>query len=261
MDKLNICWWGNNGNWGDELNPVLCNKISGKYIERVDINDVNSNFRYYCIGSILQTIKSDNFEVWGTGFISQNSVLKFKPNKIHSVRGPLTRDLLIRQGIECPEIYGDPALLYPLFYKPIISKKYKYGLIPHYIDFDSELVTKLKSDDEIKIIDIRDKTINNFIDQISECETILSSSLHGIIASDSYGISSHWIELSKNVQGGGFKFKDYFSSVKRPLVDPIIISKDDNIKSISKKIQKYEIDIDIKSILSSCPFNSLDNLF
>jgi pyruvyltransferase len=256
MSNLNISWWGNNGNWGDELNRVLCSRISDMNINRVDILDKSSTFRYYCIGSVLQTPLSDNFEVWGSGLISERSRMPFKPNKIHSVRGPLTREILLNQGIECPEIYGDPALLYPIFYKPKSTKKYKYGIIPHYIDHSSSWISKFENNNDIKIINIKDFTINRFVDEINECEIILSSSLHGIIAGDSYGIPSYWIELSKSVQGDGFKFNDYFSSVKRPLISPIIPNYISKIEDISSQLYDYNVKISLNDIINSCPFKS-----
>jgi pyruvyltransferase len=252
MNYINLTWWGTNGNWGDELNPFLVNKISGREIKRIENN--SDDFRYYCIGSILQTINSSNFEIWGTGFIDSGSKLKFKPNKIHSVRGPLTRKLLIEQGFDCPEVYGDPALLYPLFYRPEnINKKYKYGIIPHYIDRENEWVKKVEAQSDVKVINILDKSINKFIDEIHECDFLLSSSLHGIIAGDSYGIPSYWIEISNKVQGKGFKFKDYLESVERN-IEPIVIKYEDKLEDISKNFYEYKIKIDLKKLYESCPF-------
>lgn len=42
--------------------------------------------------------------------------------------------------------------------------------------------------------------------QINECESILSSSLHGIICEDTYGIPVAWIKLSDQILGDDFKY-------------------------------------------------------
>jgi len=254
MNLLNLAWWNTSKNWGDAINPVICNHISGRDINHVSSKDKNKINRYYCIGSILDHPSSENFEVWGSGFISKKSKLKFKPNKIHAVRGPLTRELLLKQGFECPEIYGDPALLYPTFYKPKVDKEFKIGIIPHYVDKQHPWVQKFQNDPEVNIIDILANNHNDFVDELNKCEIILSSSLHGIICGDSYGIPSYWIELSNKVIGKGFKFRDYFASVGRDNIKPLKLKKRDLIPDISSQFDSYKIDIDTNSLYESCPF-------
>lgn len=41
---------------------------------------------------------------------------------IRSVRGPVTRNILMDLGYDVPSVYGDPAILLPLFYNPIVEK-------------------------------------------------------------------------------------------------------------------------------------------
>lgn len=254
-EYININWGLRNGNWGDTINQVLCEKISGKEVRKIDIeNKDNSIFRYYCCGSILGEPYVPNCEIWGSGFIRVNERLRVVPKKIHAVRGPISRDHVLRQNIECPEIYGDPALLYPRFYNPEVKKKYKYGIIPHYVDQKSPWVEKFRDNPDVKIINILDHSINKMVDDVKSCEIILSSSLHGVICGDAYGIPSYYIKLSEGVAGDGFKFRDYFASVKRPDVHPIVPAQSDNIADFVSLFHDYKIDIDLDMLYDSCPF-------
>jgi pyruvyltransferase len=260
IDVVNISWWkGKNGkNWGDALNPVLAEILSGKKIKYIPITDRSDTFRIYMIGSILGAVASANCVVWGSGLIEPQK-LKVIPRKILAVRGPLTRNVLMEQHIECPEIYGDPALLYPRFYKPKIDKKYKVGIIPHYVDANNLWIKKHKDNKDILVINILDP-LNTFVDNILSCECILSSSLHGIIAADAYGIPSLWIEFSNKVIGDGFKFKDYFASVCRDENTAIQIKPDTNIDVIIGNIRDYKINIDLEKLYRANPFFQLHNL-
>ena len=93
------------------------------------------------------------------------------------------------------------------------------------------------------------------IDKIASCEQILSSSLHGIILADTYGVPNTWVEFSDKVLGNGFKFRDYFSSVKRPISSAIVIRQEKDIIKIEKQESNYTgIDIDLDLLVQACPF-------
>ena len=53
------------------------------------------------------------------------------------------------------------------------------------------------------------------IADLTSCELIFSSSLHGLIVADSFGIPNIHMELSDKLVGGNFKFEDYYSSVDK----------------------------------------------
>lgn len=209
---------------------------------------------FIVVGSILHQVDR-NAIIWGTGFISEKSRLREKPKLICAVRGPLTREIILKQGLECPEIYGDPALLYPKFYSPSKDKTYKLGIVPHFIDQNSHLLDQFRNKEEVLIIDVTGG-INKFIDEICSCEKIASSSLHGIIAADAYGIPSSWISFSDKVIGSGFKFRDYFTSVGRKERQPLDVTPLTSIETIYDNYYKYKIDIDLSKLMSVCPFLS-----
>ncbi|MDE4907356.1 polysaccharide pyruvyl transferase family protein [Methanogenium marinum] len=252
-----LAYWsdGDLNNWGDALNPILIHNISGKWptLARPHINIKNKPV-FRVVGSILDGCSDRNAVIWGSGFISASGKFMTEPRSICAVRGPLTRDLIIKQGIECPEVYGDPALLYPIFYCPNINKKYELGIVPHYIDKNSPLLKQFEGRSDVKIINIQGG-INDFVDDICGCKRIASSSLHGIIASDAYGIPSTWVKLSENVVGNGFKFLDYFLSVGRLEREPLTISKKTTISDIYDSFNPYTINIDLNHLLEVCPFN------
>lgn len=262
-DKLLIVyWWKGDGgkNWGDSLNPVLIKKLSGKEpVSSDEIINLKNEPIYSVVGSILEHKIGKNLIVWGSGFISSTSQFKIKPNKICAVRGPLTRDLIIKQGIDCPEIYGDPALLYPLFYKPHVKKEYQIGIIPHYIDQSHPLLSIFRNNPNVLIIDITSR-INEVIDNICKCKIIASSSLHGIIAADAYEIPSIWIEISDKIIGNRFKFYDYFQSVGRFNESPILITENTTLQDIYNQYREYKINIDLIKLIEACPFIKDSNL-
>lgn len=80
------------------------------------------------------------------------------------------------RGIDCPSVFGDPALLLPRFYTPKrMEKRYKLGVIPHVIDWDYDVMRKIRKErNDILVIDLAhyDKW-TDVIDQICSCERSL----------------------------------------------------------------------------------------
>lgn len=262
-DTNSICiYWCylDNKNWGDKLNPVIAQFLSGKM--PITITEYTKNPHRRPIYAIAGSLLHDDllpkhlfkdFVIWGPGCISERDKLPGIPREVCAVRGPLTRDNLKKQGISCPEVYGDPALLYPMFYKPAVFKKYRLGIVPHYIDSQNELLKKFVNVEGVKIINIKDP-LNDFIDQVCCCERIVSSSLHGIIAADAYNIPSMWIKFSDKVVGGNFKFYDYLYSVGRNNEKPFIIGQKTSLEDMIGAFNKYKINIDLDNLLDKCPF-------
>lgn len=247
-------------NWGDALNSVLIRHLSGKVpIIAYNINQFKGPRYlkrgepvYSVIGSILnESSKETRYVVWGSGFIRETDTLINPPTAICAVRGPLTRDRISELGFDCPNVLGDPALLYPRVYCPKIDKKYKIGIIPHYVDYHDPFIKKMEANPEIRIINICKKT-NEVVDEICSCEQIASSSLHGLIAADSYGIPSAWIKFSDNVAGNDFKFHDYYQSIGLNSEEPQQITEATLLEDIEFK--KHDIRLDLGRLVKACPF-------
>ena len=240
LDKNHLIvyyWKSKLNNFGDELNVFLLNKISHKDIKHISEKKIhNSKSVISFIGSILKPNFKLNRKlvIMGSGFIEVPKKINYDFKKIYFVRGPLTREILINNQIECPDLYCDPGLLLPFFYKKkVISKKYDLGIIPHYKDKSTSNFINLlfKVSDNVNIIDIQGP-IEQVISEINSCTHIVSSSLHGLITADAYRIPSLWIEFSENVKGKGFKFNDYYRSLGYKISKPIKISEETRIDEL-----------------------------
>lgn len=247
-------WYNLSQNYGDSINPIFVEALSKTKVVRVESKCASIPY-ISVIGSVIEHLSSKSI-VWGSGFISADSELKYKPLKVLAVRGPKSREKFLDMGIVCPEIYGDPVLLLPKIYAPIIEKKYSLGVIPHIMDKESEWIRYNCADNpEIKVIDLAKENVWDVVDDILSCRKIASSSLHGIITADAYGIPSVWVEFSDKVVGNGFKFLDYFESVGRADTSPIVADDSLSLKYVEAAFYSYEIEIDLEMLMDSAPFD------
>lgn len=209
-------------NFGDELNLYILQRLTNINV----YSPQKAKGDLYAIGSILQTVLGrkrllilyrKKIIVWGTGFIKPPTSPKKKESfkrfaKILALRGKLTKtrvQKIVNSNLS-DIVLGDPGLLCSkLISQENITKKYRIGIIPHYIDSKSNFQEKIDLKD-FKIIDITENPMY-LLQQIAECEVIFSSSLHGLIAADSLNIPNCWLKISDKLIGKDYKFRDYYS--------------------------------------------------
>ncbi|MDO8564122.1 MAG: polysaccharide pyruvyl transferase family protein [Nanoarchaeota archaeon] len=243
-------------NFGDQLSQVIIEKILNKKIKTINLaKDKNFSGKLLSLGSIFHYSKSQD-TIWGTGINpywqkQKRFILFFKPLKnldIRAVRGPLTRKYIQDNlKIDCPEVYGDPALLIPsLFPKLKPNPKKEYGIIPHVKDIplfinNPNLISP--SEDWKKVVKA-----------ILKCKFIISSSLHGLIVAEAFGIPARWLHnnsLPSYEKEGTFKYNDYYASTNRSLND-YASTIDEALKMKGKdKIKNFNY----KSLLDSFPYD------
>jgi glycosyltransferase involved in cell wall biosynthesis len=197
------------------------------------------------IGSILSTLSGivtdrksppypyyDCIDIWGTGFIQEKQCKNeffIKNVNIHALRGKLSKarsEAILGRTLD--EIaLGDPGLLISrAITVSKVKKKYDVGVIPHYVDKNSDLLNKIKLQNKsYKIIDVQ-KNTHQICKEICECRMILSSAMHGLVAADSYGIPNRWIRFSDDILGGNYKFHDYYSVFDIEGLEPIDLRKE-----------------------------------
>jgi pyruvyltransferase len=258
-----LTWWANTPNFGDLLSPYLVKKLTSLPVSLVGPNAsgikrlnpfVQDKFSYLAIGSIISRANSKSV-VWGSGaFGTENEKSLSKHATYLAVRGPLTRNLLRIHGINCPAVYGDPALLIPRVFNPSVQKKYKVGVILRWAEKDWNNVSV---SDDLKKIYLGTDDIEGTLLQILQCENIVSSSLHGIILADAYGIPSAWLS-SETPKGLEFKFYDYFLSVNKVQSPQMIDFSIGHLSftDISRQLvfNEKKIEFNEGELIRACPF-------
>lgn len=268
---IRLYWWSeifiqkkDRENYGDLLGKYLVEKISGRPVTWLRANRfyIKNLWQpvYVTIGSVLDHIGS-HCTVWGSGIISKDALVS--PAKILAVRGPLSRKRLLALNIDCPEIYGDPALLLPHYYAPKVVKKFSLGIIPHIIDYKN--VVELYGDvADVTIIDFLTNDIERTTSEILACEHIISSSLHGIILAHAYGIPAVQVSFSDKIFGDGVKYHDYFLSVGLKTYEPMVVSQEEDANHLLQHIKNHNEALPLKeniseiqeNLMSVCPFKN-----
>lgn len=206
--------WLYGQNFGDYLSLV----IVGEFLKRSGIFPIpveSGNNRLLALGSVMHFGETGDV-VWGTGVNGKVPMEKYKFDNldVRMVRGPLTREFLMQRGTSVPDdVYGDPALLLPKLFpkfkwKPISGR---VSVLPNFNEF--EQVSKLVPDNFHLISPIG--YWKGIVKDILHSELVLTSSLHGLIISEVFGIPVRFV-----APFGGetlFKYEDYLLGTGRSL--------------------------------------------
>src|SRR3990167_741723 len=122
--------WMISDNFGDRLTPWLIENIRG---ERPTWVSQTFDAEYYVASGSILNLANEHAKEWGAGLASFNDNVNDRA-QIYAVRGPLTRAKALASRAKCPAVYGDPAILLPMFLPKKIEKIHDIGLIPHYVD-------------------------------------------------------------------------------------------------------------------------------
>lgn len=270
-------------NLGDSINALIISKILNK---KVSIQPIKKA-EIIGIGSVLQLLFSTNRSsiflryfkpllkylkpkayIWSSGFMREfenpNKIRIKKRFEVVAIRGKLSRNILesiINKDLSCVPL-GDGGLLACNLLDKMPKKRFKLGIIPHYVDCDNLNLLNKISDliPQSTIINIQGDILIT-LKKMAECEIIISSAMHGLIIADSLGVPNQWIRFSDKVAGGDFKFKDYYSVYNiKPQVWDLRhkeITKED-IENIPKNYKIKQEDI---TIIKNDLINSLKNIY
>lgn len=201
--------------------------------------------RHWTVDALWIKYFRPKVDVWGSGFIKSPETSDERLMRrldVHAVRGRITLERLRRlTGQTLDDVaVGDPGLLASRLY-PAKGPAFRVcGIIPHHAE-----LAAIKRPEDIVAMErasgiLQDATVGamplferlaksipgavvlnpesspeTVVGRISECKTLLSSAMHGLIVADSFGIPNMRVVASKSLMGGDYKFKDYYSVFSR----------------------------------------------
>lgn len=222
-------------NFGDSINPIVFERLLniktkrgyptysdvigiGSLMERLNLKDIlNTKCGYFFRYSYkpIYTMGTG----YKTAFVPYSKFLDRPYRKIIPLvlRGKLSHKTLenfCKKKFE-NVAYGDLGLIFNFLLNKLEPKKYSVGIIPHLFDYNNPIIYKLAEfyGKNACIINLEEEPLT-VLEKIQQCETVLSSSLHGLIAADSLNIPNKRIKISylrEQQTQVDFKFNDYYS--------------------------------------------------
>ncbi|OLP61045.1 hypothetical protein BJF93_03015 [Xaviernesmea oryzae] len=219
--RIRLSWvWSTDrhpdANLGDALSAVIVSAISGLGVERTAFN--NAEERLAAIGTIGHAQRGSTIHLWGTGFdlgrhvdgtpgayaVPEDTTLV-----VHGVRGRRTAEGLRARGLTVPDVFGDPAWFLPrIFPFKDVQKSHDLGVIVHISELEDAVAGALvratieryklppEMADRIRIINTYCAAdmagMEDKLREIVSCRRILSTSLHGLVIAETYGIPCAW---------------------------------------------------------------------
>lgn len=211
-NRVNLDYWHESPNLGDAISPVVVNHMLSQRGIAPDVK-VQGKRHLYAVGSVL-TAGIQDATVWGSGVLNAALTYRLSRRKldVRAVRGPITRAVLMDYGFNVPEVYGDPAILMPEIYQPTtVGKCAKYGLVLHK-DYDaSKAFSDAELGGDVLSLDIRTDDYASFLGGLTSVERVISSSLHGVILAEAYGVPAVLLKPQTDI----IKYYDYYYSTGR----------------------------------------------
>lgn len=198
-------WWDGHPNFGDDLTPMLL-----PHYGIVPLYREPRAARMVGVGSLLEFLPTDfTGSIWGTGLMS-DAPYPLPDATALAVRGPLTAE---RIGLREAPAYGDPGLLVSR-HVPRPVQDGRIAVVPHGHHRSHEGLDRLmrQAGDAVRTVNVHQRAAAA-VREIAASRAVVTTSLHGLITADSYGIPAVWTTLEPPLGGGDFKFRDYEAAV------------------------------------------------
>lgn len=192
--------WRGKKNFGDALTGFILDQL-GVENEWAEADDAD----LIAVGSILEHLSAGwDGTVAGAGLLRPGVRVDLTNANVIALRGKLTRNAVDLASNARP-VLGDPGLLVSDFVRQPPAK-FDLGVIPHWSD--TELAQRFPYGHVIDVSGPPERVIA----EIASCKRVISSSLHGLIVADAYGIPRQAERFAQAIrEGGDHKFLDYAS--------------------------------------------------
>jgi len=228
--------------------------------------------------------------VWGWKYLKENTNWKNLTGDarmhVYATRGPKTLKL-VEEELSYPLLkpdtftFGDPALLMQRLWPELKSPVQDIDVcfVPHHNDMfgiahvdghlsnahrkpeDQEWMQIWKTEEERKVHVLwpTDYDFKEMARKLTRCKLVVSSSLHGIIVSETYGIPARWVQFSGSktaVTERHFKYNDYFLATGR--------KEDTNVSSIAEAVMLgglSPIVFDFQKLEDSFPYDMFEVIY
>lgn len=211
-------------NFGDYLSPLLVEMLSGKAVHYAPVHKAEM----MAIGSILPRERkarrfgwSRRLHVWGAGTDAEDRHFSAR-HYYHALRGQKSAAQV--EGLATLPALGDPGLLAAHWWsgREVVAKRYRIGLIPHYVDQQNAGLRDVARLPGVRLIDVF-WPVEDVLRAIQACDFVFSSSMHGLIVADAFGVPNRRLRLSSGLISD-FKFVDYYSAFG--LDEPVPLSRE-----------------------------------
>ena len=246
-EVVNLAWWENPfpGNYGDWLTPFIINHYTEGRILFQGLTTRAPKKHMVSLGSVGRFIKS-NLVVVGTGVSSFKHALNPKADYV-SVRGPHTAELLLQSGGPQVENFGDPGVVLSRILPFTRGETNgRIALVRHYTHLQAP-VKLPKNFDELSVQISHPNDVVDFIEQLHQYDSVVTSAMHVLITCQSYGIPCALVVFKgfeHYVHGDGIKYIDYALGADVPVMSPTPI----NPKIDMREIKPITFDVRVPEL-------------
>lgn len=190
---LRTFWWDGHPNFGDALTPWLLPRYG-----IVPFHTSAAESSLVGVGSILEMVPEDfRGAVWGAGLMN-DAPYTLPHARFLAVRGRQTREHL---GLSDDVALGDPGLLISRHVRRRAAEVV-LAAVPHGMHAGHPAFNSLaeRNPVDVRLVDVRQSPAH-VARRIASATAIVTSSLHGLVYADSFGIPAVWVALDPPLRG------------------------------------------------------------